>query len=204
MGRAVDKETMICLKYGNTNTFYIPGKGGGLLVDTDLAGTLQAFYRALKQNGLGIKDIKYVVATHYHPDHAGLIGELQDKGVRLLLLDVQKDFIHFPDGIFEKDGMRYTPPDQNKAEIISCGDSRRFLEDMGIFGEIIHTPSHSGDSITLILDDGDSFAGDLEPVEFLEAYEDNVGLKSDWDLILSHGPKRIYYAHRPERELNRV
>lgn len=173
-------------------------------MDTDLAGTLQAFYRALKQNGLGIKDIKYVVATHYHPDHAGLIGELQDKGVRLLLLDVQKDFIHFPDGIFEKDGIPYTPPDLNKAEIISCGDGRRFLEDMGIFGEIIHTPSHSGDSITLILDNGDCFAGDLEPFEFLEAYEDNAGLKSDRDLILSRSPKRIYYAHRPGRELNQV
>ena len=204
MGRAVDNETMICLKYGNTNTFYIPGAGGGLLVDTDWAGTLQAFYRALKQNGLGIKDIKYVMATHYHPDHAGLIGELQEQGVRLLLLDVQKDFVHFPDGIFEKDRMPYTPADLNKAEIISCGDSRRFLEDMGICGEIIHTPSHSGDSVTLILDCGDCFAGDLEPFEFLEAYEDNAGLKSDWDLILSRGPKRIYYAHRPGRELNRV
>ena len=36
------------LKYGNTNTYYIPGRGGGLLVDTDYAGTLGAFYRALK------------------------------------------------------------------------------------------------------------------------------------------------------------
>ena len=43
---------MIRLKYGNTNTFYVPGKSGGLLIDTDYAGTLQAFFRALKTNHL--------------------------------------------------------------------------------------------------------------------------------------------------------
>ena len=30
---------MIKLRYGNTNTFFIPGSEGGLLVDTDWAGT---------------------------------------------------------------------------------------------------------------------------------------------------------------------
>ena len=38
---------MIRLKYGNTNTFYVSGINGGLLVDTDYAGTLPAFFRAL-------------------------------------------------------------------------------------------------------------------------------------------------------------
>ena len=31
------------LKYGNTNTFFISGKDGGLLVDTDYAGTISSF-----------------------------------------------------------------------------------------------------------------------------------------------------------------
>ena len=38
----------IKLKYGNTNTFFIRGMSGNLLVDTDYAGTLPAFYRAIK------------------------------------------------------------------------------------------------------------------------------------------------------------
>ena len=37
------------LKYGNTNCYYIKGKNGCLLVDTDWAGTLQAFYRKIKE-----------------------------------------------------------------------------------------------------------------------------------------------------------
>ena len=80
---------MLRLKYGNTNTFFVEGSNGGLLVDTDYAGTLPAFYKALKQNNIRIRDIEYVMATHYHPDHMGLISELMKQGVKLLLLDVQ-------------------------------------------------------------------------------------------------------------------
>ena len=72
------------LKYGNTNTFFIRGKPGGLLVDTDYAGTLHAFYKAVKENKIKINDRTYVLATHYHPDHIGLVSELMKLGVTLL------------------------------------------------------------------------------------------------------------------------
>ena len=81
---------MIKLKYGNTNTFFIKGDQGGLLIDTDYAGTLPAFYKAIKDADLKMDEIKYVLATHYHPDHMGLIGQLIEQGVKLLLVDLQK------------------------------------------------------------------------------------------------------------------
>lgn len=37
------------LRYGNTNTFLVQGENGYLLVDTDYAGTMPAFYRAIKK-----------------------------------------------------------------------------------------------------------------------------------------------------------
>lgn len=188
---------MIMLRYGNTNTFYIPGRSGGLLLDTDWAGTLNAFYRALKTNGLGLKDIRFVMATHYHPDHMGLVGSLTETGAGLLLTDVQKDAVHFSDRIFERDRLPFTPVSEEKAAVISCGESRAFLAGLGIAGEIVHTPSHSADSVSLILDDGDCFVGDLEPYEYLAAYENNPALKRDWERILSFSPKRIFYAHMP-------
>ncbi len=190
---------MIRLKYGNTNTFFIRGEKGGLLIDTDWAGTLPAFHKAIKANGIKVSDIDYVLATHWHPDHMGLVSELMRQGVRLLLPDVQKECVHFSDGIFARDGLPYQPVDETLAKVISCGESREVLARMGISGEIIHTPSHSEDSISLILDNGDCFSGDLEPFENIEAYEDNAKLKADWDLILSFGPKVVYFAHRPER-----
>ena len=164
---------MTILRYGNTNTFFIEGNDGGLLVDTDYAGTLPAFYKALKQNGIKVNNIKYVLATHYHPDHMGLISDLMKQGAMLILIDVQRDYVHFSDSIFARDRLPYTPIDESLGTVISCSESREFLLRAGISGEIIHTHSHSEDSVSLIMDDGDCFVGDLEPFEYIEVYEEN-------------------------------
>lgn len=186
------------LRYGNTNTFYLEGSSGSLFVDTDYAGTLQQFFRAVKTAGIDLKSISYLLATHYHPDHIGLFSELQKLGLPLLMVDVQQKFVHFADSIFARDkNLHYEPIDEQAAKIISCAESRAFLETLGISGEIIHTPSHSEDSISLILDSGECFVGDLEPFEYLEAYEDNPKLEKDWEQILNLNTKKIFYAHVP-------
>ena len=192
----------IKLRYGNTNTFLVPGNGGYLLVDTDYAGTLPAFYKALKAAGVQVKDIAFVLATHYHPDHMGLIPELMKQGVKLLLMDTQMKDIHFSDPIFAREkAMHFFPIDESEATVISCRNSRAFLAGIGIAGEIISTPSHSRDSVSLVLDDGDCLVGDLEPMEYLSAYDDNPALKADWDAILSFHPKRILYSHVNEKTM---
>ena len=187
---------MQILKYGNTNTYFIKGKDGSLLIDTDYADTLSGFFKAIKAADIPFRDISYVIATHYHPDHMGIIGDLQRRGVKLVIVDVQQDFVHFSDGIFARDKhLRYTPVDEKNAVRISCAKSRGFLEDIGISGEIVHTSSHSKDSISVVLDDGDCFVGDLEPIEYLSAYSENPDLQRDWDLLMSYDPKHIYYSH---------
>lgn len=113
------------------------------------------------------------------------------QGVKLLLVDFQKDYIHYSDYIFERSKIPYSPIDQTLATVISCEKSRDFLSKIGIHGEIIHTPSHSEDSISLVLDDGDCFVGDLEPFDYLEAYEENAPLKRDWEYIFSFHPNMI-------------
>lgn len=70
---------------------------------------------------------------------------------------------------------------------------------MGIAGEIIQTPSHSNDSISVILDNGECMVGDLEPIEYLSAYEQNTALQNDWDYIMSFNPKVIHYSHANEK-----
>lgn len=86
---------VIRLKYGNTNTFFIRGTNGNLFIDTDYAGTLPLFYKELKKNNIKVNDITYVLATHYHPDHIGLVSELMELGVKLLLVDTQFEYVHF-------------------------------------------------------------------------------------------------------------
>lgn len=186
---------MIKLRYGNTNNFLIPCRNGFLLIDTDYAGTLPGFFKAMKQNGIRVSDIVYVLATHYHPDHMGLIPDLMKLGVQLLLIDTQRDSVHFSDYIFAHDGLPFRPIDETQATVISCAESREFLSGIGIEGEIISTPSHSPDSISLLLDDGDCFAGDLQPYEYLDGYGENEAMKADWERIHRFQPERIFYAH---------
>ena len=192
---------MIKLRYGNTNTFYIAGAKGGLLIDTDYAGTLPQFFKAIKNARIDISDISYMLATHYHPDHIGIVSELQKLGVTLLIVDVQHSSVHFADDIFFRDKrLNYKPIDENVAKVISCAESKSFLCSIGISGEIIYTPSHSEDSVSIILDDGNCIVGDLEPVDYLAAYDHNPRLKSDWEQIMSYHPKRILSAHANEKE----
>ena len=169
-------------------------------MDTDYIGTMPLFYKEIKKHCIRISDITYVLATHYHPDHIGLIGELMRLGVKLLLVDTQTEYVNFSDKIFCRNKhYKYVPINREDAVTVKCLESRGFLYSLGIDGEILSTTSHSRDSITLILDDGNCFVGDLEPIDYLAAYEDNRELKRDWELVMSHNPKKIFYAHANER-----
>lgn len=191
------------LKYGNTNTYFVHGMDKGLLIDTDYAGTLPAFYKEIKKNNIAINDITYVLATHYHPDHIGLISELMEMGIKLLLIDTQTEHVHFSDELFARDHRTdYKPIREKDAVLLRCKNSRDFLAlNLGIKGEIITTASHSEDSIAVILDDGSCIVGDLEPIDYISAYEHNQKLKSDWEHILSYHPKTIYYGHANAKSL---
>ena len=46
--------------------------------------------------------------------------------------------------------------------------------------------------------------GDLEPMEYLGAYEENEKLAKDWERILSFQPKRICYAHASEKYILKI
>lgn len=191
------------IKYGNTNTFLIRGTKGSLLVDTDYAGTLPAFYKAIKELGIKVSDISYVLASHYHPDHIGLVSELTDQGVKLVVMESQADFIHYSDPIFAREPhLNYRPIDERNALILKFDEAPSFLDSLGINGNIRRTLSHSEDSIYVSLSDGTFILGDLEPLEYLEAYKDNQLLKTDWDNILKQDPKLLLYAHANEKRIS--
>ena len=150
-----------------------------------------------------LSDIKYVLATHYHPDHMGLVSELMNLGVTLIIIDVQRDYIHYSDEFFKHNkSCNYNPINETKAIYIECEQSRKFLDNLGIKGEIIHTPGHSNDSISLILDKGIAIVGDLPPIDFVDAYQNNQLLKESWKLILQYKPQNIYYSHANEKTMN--
>jgi glyoxylase-like metal-dependent hydrolase (beta-lactamase superfamily II) len=80
--------------------------------------------------------------------------------------------------------------------IISFPESRPVLEGIGIPGEILHTPGHSDDSVSLLLDDGSAFTGDLTHPA-LAGERDAAVVSASWRLLRERGATRVYPAHGP-------
>jgi glyoxylase-like metal-dependent hydrolase (beta-lactamase superfamily II) len=154
----------------------------------------------LRRMGVPLDEIRYGLATHYHIDHAGLAQELKQAGVPLLVLDVQVDAIPMM--------KRWTKPRDNYVDVtmhdnvtISCAESRAVLARIGILGEIVHTPGHSDDSVSLLLEDGSVFTGDL-PHPAHTGERDAAVVSASWRLLRERGATRVYPAHGPVRSID--
>jgi len=178
--------------YQSTNYYAIDIQGGKLLVDCGWPGTLPQFVKVLQRKGIVINEFKYLLVTHFHPDHAGLVQDLKNQGLKLILPDCQKDFIPPFAEHFKGKSFPYIEIRQDDNVDLKLEDSRKFLQTVGLSGEIIHTPGHSDDSVTLILDEGFAFTGDLHP-SFMNI--DDVTTRESWDKIYQHKISRIFPGH---------
>ena len=183
------------LNYSGTNTYLIEGDGGRLLFDTGWAGTFHDFCSAVGELDIPVQGIDYILISHFHPDHMGIAQQIADMGPVIVVADVQKDRIHDSDCIFEKEsGSGFKPIDDTSVIFIDIAGSRDFLARIGISGQIMHTPGHSDDSISLCLDNGELFVGDLNPLYELELHT-NTQIADSWEKLLDLKPKVIYYGH---------
>ena len=189
------------LKYSNTNTYLIEGSGGSILFDTGWAGTFGDFCKALGETGKKLQDISYIMISHFHPDHMGIAQDIADHGPVIVVADIQKEYLHAADDIFAKDKRTTLRPIiDEEVRVISLNESRGLLESIGLIGEIVYTPGHSDDSISLWLDEGLLFVGDLNPLYELELHKGTV-IGESWEKLLGLGPKKVYYGHAKPVEM---
>ncbi len=190
--------------YRSTNYYAIDIQGGRLLVDCGWPGMMAQFTAAMKRMGVFPSEIKYILATHYHPDHAGLVQEFKRLGAKLLMMENQLGALQPSASHASEPLNKHGKPTGNSLPAyihvspdnvirLRCAESRDFLVTLGLHGEIVATPGHSDDSVTLVLDDGSVFTGDLPP-RFLVP-DDNAALRASWAELDRHGVKRVYPAH---------
>lgn len=178
------------------------GRSKSLLFDTGLAGSLGELGRQLKMTGKSISDIGCLLVSHYHPDHMGIARDLMDLGITLLLPMVQQGFVHEPDKVYAKNhDESFKPINKSAAITFSEDDSREVLGRWKIPGQVIWTPGHSDDSISLLLDGTENgkeaLVGDLCPLEQVELYNDPV-LEQSWEKLIELGTRRARFAHWPD------
>lgn len=181
--------------YDSTN-YYVVGNGDRrLLVDVGWPATLPRLLANLRRKDIGVRQVACLLATHYHPDHAGLAQELKTEGVRLLVLAEQVDWIPRLKAVM-KPQHRYVDITLHDNLALTCERSRAFLATLGLTGEIVHTPGHSDDSVSLVLDSGEAFTGDLtSPAMIVDDQADAV--MESWARLRQLGARQVFPGHGP-------
>jgi len=191
--------TITNVGYLSTNYWVVSRGRSRLLVDLGYPGTMATLRARLKQMDIPLAEIRYALATHYHIDHAGLAQELKMAGVDLIVLESQVTAIPLMKQ-FTKPRDHYVEISLDGNLILPASASRALLAKIGIQGEILPTPGHSDDSVSLLLDDGSVFTGDLTPDE-LAWGEAGELVKASWVLLRQHGAVQVYPGHGPVRPI---
>ncbi|MBC8228043.1 MBL fold metallo-hydrolase [bacterium] len=183
--------TIVNVGYRSTNYWVVSAGVSRLLVDIGWPGTMGRMLAYLRRMGVPLNEIRYALATHYHIDHAGLAQEFKQAGVPLLVLDAQVCAIPLMK-TWTKPQDKYVDITMHDNVTISFSESRSVLEKIGIRGEIVHTPGHSDDSVSLLLDDGSVFT-----------VENHVAVVSEsWRLLRERGATRVFPGHGPVRQMD--
>ena len=191
--------TVVNVGYRSTNFWAVSAGRSRLLVDLGWPGMVSRLLANLQRADIPLGEVRHGLATHYHMDHAGAAEDLKQRGMRLFVLEEQVPAISaMRQWMKPVDG--YTPITTEGNVVLRCAASRSFLADRGFAGEIVATPGHSDDSVSLVLDNGWAFTGDLTP-EALATPENAAAIAGSWALLRERGATTIYAGHGPARPL---
>ena len=210
------------VKLGWTRCFLLKCTGGYLLIDTDYEKYYALFEKKLANLGIATSDIKYLLLTHHHDDHAGFAAELvrrtgcQVIAHRNAVLPLKQGKSEGTDKPVTRRSQialtfytlvhkefNFPPVRLAEKDILIEGDNDSFLKGIGIDGVILHTPGHTRDSVSVLLSDGSAFVGDAA-MNFLRwtgmghrpiVIEDINTVYESWRKLREGGAKVIYPSH---------
>jgi glyoxylase-like metal-dependent hydrolase (beta-lactamase superfamily II) len=146
------------LRVGNAHL--VEFDDGVLLIDTGMPGGTRSVLAALTRLGHEPTDIRYIVLTHWHPDHMGNAAELRRlTGARIA--------IHGLDAPVLAGGERPARGRRAMGVLLRVLRVKPLRADLilasgDVIGglEVIHAPGHTAGSIALRRQDGVLFTGD--------------------------------------------
>ena len=161
------------LPLGMVNAYLIRGVDGCILVDTGIPGSERKIGRVLARHGLTFADVKLIIVTHAHTDHAGSATRLRAlAGAPILAHEADSDFYSrkepmtfCPTGpvgrMFLKTPAPHQPYEGFVPDIMVRNGDEVSLRDFGVEGVVHHTAGHTPGSIAVELSSQDVIVGDL-------------------------------------------
>jgi glyoxylase-like metal-dependent hydrolase (beta-lactamase superfamily II) len=146
---------------------YVLKSEGVIAVDAGAPNKGRNFARGLERASIHPQDVQLIVITHGHWDHVGSAGEIKTiTGAKLAMHRrevhwLEQSLAPLPPGVTLWGRIfisLHIPP----AKVdVALGDDGLSLSDYGIPGRVLHTPGHSSGSVSVLLDTGEAFVGDL-------------------------------------------
>ncbi|WP_169449625.1 MBL fold metallo-hydrolase [Maritalea myrionectae] len=161
------------LPLGMINAFLLQTAKGAVLVDTGLMGTEDNVAAQLKKLGLGWHDLKLIIVTHGHVDHAGNAAKLRAlSGAPVVIHQAEAKYCAgeaemklCPTGwvgrLLYRRGIPLRPYDYFSPDIVMHDHDELDLRPYGLEGRVVFTPGHTPGSISVLMDDGHAFVSDL-------------------------------------------
>ena len=161
------------LPLGMVNAHLIRGADGCILVDAGIPGSERKIGRVLARQRLTFADVKLIIVTHAHTDHAGSAARLRAlSGAPILAHEADADFYSrkepmtfCPTGpvgrLFLKTPAPHQPYEGFVPDIMVRNGDEVDLTDFGVDGIVRHTAGHTPGSIAVELASRDVLVGDL-------------------------------------------
>lgn len=199
------------------DTCYALRGAGVIAIDAGEPRKTGRFARGLARAGIQPNEVQLIVLTHGHWDHIGSAAELKAlTGAKLVMHEadrrcLEQSLTPLPPGVtlwgkvFITVHRLFLPLIKIPAARVDLvlGDEAFSLADYGIPGRILHTPGHSPGSVSVLLDSGEAFVGDLAmnrlPLRRTPGLpifaEDTVAVVDSWRRLLQAGARTVYPAH---------
>ncbi len=208
------------LPFGLVNAHLIVNGTGCILVDAGLPGSERKIAQVLARHGLLLRDIKLIVVSHAHVDHAGGAARLRElSGAPILAHQDDADFFSrrapmrfCPTGgfgrLFLKTRLMYEPYTGFEPDILLGGADTVDLAAFGVEGIVRHSAGHTAGSISVELSSHDALVGDLIASGILlggiaftgrakrPPFEDDpLTVANELERLVRAGAKRFYMGH---------
>ena len=197
---------------------YILRDRGTIVIDGGAPKKDKVFLKNLEKAGIKPEEIKLIILTHGHWDHIGSAADIKEiTGAKILMHEEERKWLETP--------IKKMPPGVTTwgkiltsllaglmlpfihiktAKVdLAVTDAGFSLGDYGIPGRIVYTPGHTAGSISILLDSGEAFVGDLAMNAFplrtspgLPVFaEDMPAVLVSWKRLLDQGVTTIYPGH---------